>query len=105
MSATAAALSRGDEAVDNGRWWIEGNELCQRWLGGKAYKLSKTDFELMEVHNDCWSYFLTLSSGRLTLKPTKTMCRVPSVISSPASSGYFFGKAPTSLRATTIATG
>lgn len=40
MSATAAALSRGDGAVDNGRWWIEGNELCQRWtswLGGKAY--------------------------------------------------------------------
>jgi hypothetical protein len=40
MSATAAALSRGDGAVDNGRWWIEGNQLCQRWtswLDGKSY--------------------------------------------------------------------
>jgi hypothetical protein len=40
MSATAAALSRGDGAVDSGRWWIEGNQLCQRWtswLDGKSY--------------------------------------------------------------------
>jgi hypothetical protein len=40
ISTTAAALSRGDGAADNGRWWIEGNQLCQRWtswLDGKSY--------------------------------------------------------------------
>ena len=40
MSASAAALSRGDGAVDSGHWWIEGNQLCQRWtswLDGKSY--------------------------------------------------------------------
>jgi hypothetical protein len=40
MSATAAALSRGDGASDDGRWWIEADRLCQRWsiwMEGKSY--------------------------------------------------------------------
>ena len=31
MGSMAAALSRGDGASDSGRWWIEANQLCQRW--------------------------------------------------------------------------
>jgi hypothetical protein len=40
MGTTAAALSRGDGASDSGRWWIEDNQLCQRWsnwMEGKSY--------------------------------------------------------------------
>jgi hypothetical protein len=40
MGTTAAALSRGDSASDSGRWWIEDNQLCQRWsnwMEGKSY--------------------------------------------------------------------
>ena len=31
MGTVAATLSIGDPASDNGRWWIEANQLCQRW--------------------------------------------------------------------------
>jgi hypothetical protein len=31
MGTVAATLSMGDPASDNGRWWIEANQLCQRW--------------------------------------------------------------------------
>jgi hypothetical protein len=40
MSLVAAALSRGDGASDRGKWWVEGDQLCQRWnvwLDGKSY--------------------------------------------------------------------
>jgi hypothetical protein len=40
MGTMVAALSRGDGASDNGRWWIEANRLCQRWsswMEGKSY--------------------------------------------------------------------
>jgi hypothetical protein len=40
MGSMAAALSRGDGASDSGRWWIEDNQLCQRWsswMEGKSY--------------------------------------------------------------------
>ena len=31
MGTVAATLSIGDPASDNGVWWIEANQLCQRW--------------------------------------------------------------------------
>jgi hypothetical protein len=31
MGTVAATLSIGDPPSDNGRWWIEANQLCQRW--------------------------------------------------------------------------
>lgn len=40
MSTVMAALARGDGASDRGKWWIEGNQLCQRWnvwMDGKSY--------------------------------------------------------------------
>ena len=40
MSMVAAALSRGDGASDRGKWWISGDQLCQRWtswMDGKSY--------------------------------------------------------------------
>lgn len=40
MGTVAAAFSRGDGASDNGRWWIEADQLCQRWtswMEGQTY--------------------------------------------------------------------
>jgi hypothetical protein len=40
MSTVMAAFARGDGASDRGKWWIEGNQLCQRWnswMDGKSY--------------------------------------------------------------------
>lgn len=31
MGALAAALSGSNGVSDRGRWWIDGNRLCQRW--------------------------------------------------------------------------
>ena len=31
MGTVAATLSIGDPVSDNGVWWIETNQLCQRW--------------------------------------------------------------------------
>ena len=40
MGTVAASFSRGDGASDTGRWWIEANQLCQRWtswMEGQTY--------------------------------------------------------------------
>jgi hypothetical protein len=40
MGVVAASLARGDGASDHGKWWISGNQLCQRWtswMDGKSY--------------------------------------------------------------------
>jgi hypothetical protein len=40
MGAVAATLARGDGASDRGKWWVSGNQLCQRWsswMEGKSY--------------------------------------------------------------------
>jgi hypothetical protein len=40
MGTVAASFSRGDGASDRGHWWIEANQLCQRWaswLDGQTY--------------------------------------------------------------------
>jgi hypothetical protein len=57
MSMVAAALSRGDGASDRGKWWISGDQLCQRWtswMDGKSYcyKLTLRDKAISWVRND-----------------------------------------------------
>jgi hypothetical protein len=40
MGAIAASLAGGDGASDHGKWWIAGDQLCQRWtswMEGKSY--------------------------------------------------------------------
>ena len=40
MGVVAASLAQGDSASDRGKWWISGNQLCQRWtswMDGKSY--------------------------------------------------------------------
>jgi hypothetical protein len=57
MSTVAAALTRGDGASDRGKWWISGDQLCQRWtswMDGKSYcyKLTLTGKSVRWVRND-----------------------------------------------------
>ena len=57
MSMVAAALARGENASDRGKWWISGNQLCQRWtswMDGKSYcyKLTLTGKSVRWVRND-----------------------------------------------------
>jgi len=57
MSTVAAALTRGDGASDRGKWWISGDQLCQRWtswMDGKSYcyKLALTGKSVRWVRND-----------------------------------------------------
>ena len=40
MSTAAASLSRGDGSSDSGKWWVENDQLCQKWtawMDGKTY--------------------------------------------------------------------
>jgi hypothetical protein len=48
MGAVAATFSQGDGSRDSGRWWIDTNQLCQRWtswMDGQihCYKISRKD--------------------------------------------------------------
>ena len=57
MSMVAAALARGDGASDRGKWWISGDQLCQRWtswMDGKSYcyKLTLRGKAVSWVRND-----------------------------------------------------
>ena len=57
MGTVAATLSIGDRASDDGRWWIEANQLCQRWtswLAGKTYcyKLTRRGKTVQWLRND-----------------------------------------------------
>jgi hypothetical protein len=57
MSTVAATLSIGDRASDDGRWWIEANQLCQRWtswLDSKTYcyKLTRRGDTVQWFRND-----------------------------------------------------
>lgn len=57
MGAVAASLARGDSASDRGKWWISGDQLCQRWtswMDGKSYcyKLTLKDKSVRWVRND-----------------------------------------------------
>jgi hypothetical protein len=49
MGAVAATFSRGDGSRDSGRWWIDSNQLCQRWtswMDGQThcYKISRQTY-------------------------------------------------------------
>jgi hypothetical protein len=57
MSTVAATLSIGDRASDEGRWWIEANQLCQQWtswLDSKiyCYKLTRHGDTVQWFRND-----------------------------------------------------
>jgi len=46
MGVVAATFSQGDGSRDSGRWWIDANQLCQRWtswMDGQihCYKISR----------------------------------------------------------------
>lgn len=56
LQAFTAALV-GGKPVDNGRWWIANDQLCQkwkRWLDGKSYcyKLTRNGENVVWVRND-----------------------------------------------------
>jgi hypothetical protein len=57
MGAVAATLARGDGASDRGKWWVSGNQLCQRWsswMEGKSYcyTLTRRGNSVSWVRND-----------------------------------------------------
>ena len=57
MGTVAATFARGDGASDNGRWWTEANQLCQRWtswMEGQTYcyKLIRQDDTVQWSRND-----------------------------------------------------
>ena len=61
-------------------------------------KLAKTKFELMEVQNDRWSYFLTFKQWALNLEVEQGLTFSAALaISSSASSDFICGARPTSF--------
>jgi len=52
-----AIFSRGDGASDTGKWWVAGDQLCQKWsswMEGKSYcyKLTRQGNGVSWVRND-----------------------------------------------------
>ena len=57
MGAVAASFSRGDGSADSGKWWVENDQLCQKWtswMDGKSYcyKLARNGDRVTWVRND-----------------------------------------------------
>ncbi|MEZ5828937.1 MAG: hypothetical protein R3D30_08010 [Hyphomicrobiales bacterium] len=57
MSTVAAAFSRGDGASDSGKWWVAGDQLCQKWTSWMdgdtyCYKLSQNGSAVRWVRHD-----------------------------------------------------
>jgi hypothetical protein len=57
MGAVAASFSRGDGSSDSGKWWVENDQLCQKWttwMDGVAYcyKLTRNGEQVTWVRND-----------------------------------------------------
>ena len=57
MGTVAASFSRGDGATDRGKWWVENNQLCQKWTSWMAgqsycYKLTLDGNKVTWVRND-----------------------------------------------------
>jgi hypothetical protein len=57
IGAVAASFSRGDGASDTGKWWVDNDQLCQKWsswLDGKSYcfKLVRDGNVVQWVRND-----------------------------------------------------
>lgn len=57
MGTVAAALARGDGSSDRGKWWVDGDQLCQKWytwMEGQTYcyKLSRAGNNVRWVRSD-----------------------------------------------------
>lgn len=57
MSTVAASFSRGDGSQDRGKWWVAGDQLCQKWnswMNGKqyCYTLTQKGSMVRWVRND-----------------------------------------------------
>ena len=57
MGAVATTFSRGDGSRDSGRWWIEANQLCQRWTSWMdeqvyCYKITRQGKIIHWLRND-----------------------------------------------------
>ena len=57
MGTVAATLSIGDPVSDSGVWWIEANQLCQRWtswMDGQihCYKISRQGNAINRLRED-----------------------------------------------------
>jgi hypothetical protein len=57
MSTVAASLSRGDGSSDSGKWWVENDQLCQKWTAWMdsktyCYKLTQQGKTVRWVRND-----------------------------------------------------
>ena len=57
MGAVAASFARGDGASDSGKWWVENDQLCQKWtswMDGQTYcyKLTLNGNKVTWVRND-----------------------------------------------------
>jgi hypothetical protein len=57
MGTVAATFARGDGASDRGKWWISGNQLCQRWTSwmdskSYCYTLTRRGNGVRWVRND-----------------------------------------------------
>src|SRR6476659_968927 len=77
MGTVAATLSIGDPVSDNGVWWTEANQLCQRWtswLESKTYcyKLTRRGDAVQWFRNDGRS---EPASGTNAIVPTRSQQR------------------------------
>ena len=57
MGTVAASFSRGDGASDSGKWWVDNDQLCQKWtswMDGQpyCYKLTRNGAVVNWVRND-----------------------------------------------------
>lgn len=57
MSTFAAAFSGNEGVSDRGKWWVDGNRLCQKWsswMDGETYcyALSQNGRQVRWVRND-----------------------------------------------------
>lgn len=57
MGAVAASFSTGNGASDRGKWWVESDQLCQKWsswMEGQTYcyRLTQNGSTVNWVRND-----------------------------------------------------
>ncbi|ODA68626.1 hypothetical protein A7A08_00457 [Methyloligella halotolerans] len=57
MGSVAASFAGGESPTDTGKWWVKGDQLCQKWnswMDGQSYcyRLTKTGSTVSWVRND-----------------------------------------------------
>ena len=57
MGHVAASFSRGDGSSDSGKWWVENDQLCQKWVAWMngvqyCYKLTREGDIVRWMRND-----------------------------------------------------